>query len=76
MSKSNKYCQCKMKRNSEGRVGWIPLEFAKVGRVLKLKINNKWQNGWTVKSVGSMEDAKYIEEHERDYKEQRKASDI
>jgi hypothetical protein len=56
---------------------WLPSEFAKIGKVIKIKNNSGWINGWVVENVGSM-----ILTHEdilaitRDYTTQRIASDI
>jgi hypothetical protein len=59
-------------------VAWIPIDYAKAGMVLDLRQEDgSWSNGWTVGGVFPTRiSADYVREHERDYKSQRKASDI
>ncbi|TWU39494.1 hypothetical protein [Novipirellula artificiosorum] len=57
MSRNVKYVQCAMRRNIAGgsvrTTSYIPQEFAKVGRVLRLKDDNVgWVDGWVVECVG------------------------
>ena len=59
MSRNVKYVQCAMKRNIAGgsvrTTSYIPQEFAKVGRVLRLKDDKVgWVGGWVVECVGDM----------------------
>ena len=42
------YRQCELKRGNTKMTSWIPEEFARVGKVLKLKD----EDGWKVISVG------------------------
>lgn len=32
-------------------VSWIPVEFAVVGKKVKLKIGNEWDEGWVVETA-------------------------
>ena len=57
MSKQVKYVQCAMRRTiDDGSVrttSYIPRQFAKLGRVLKLKDDlDRWIDGWVVECVG------------------------
>ncbi|TWU46489.1 hypothetical protein [Rubripirellula reticaptiva] len=57
MSRNVRYVQCAMRRNiARGSVrttSYIPQEFAKVGRVLRLKDDKVgWVDGWVVECVG------------------------
>lgn len=73
------YRQCTMRRKNRGEyVAWIPEKFAEVGRWLELKMKDgRWQNHWQVIYVGSSKrEESYLVAHERDYLNQRKASDI
>ncbi len=59
MSRNVKYVQCAMRRNiasgSVSTTSYIPQEFAKVGRVLRLKDENVgWVDGWVVECVGDV----------------------
>lgn len=47
------YRQCALERGNTYRISWIPARFAVVGKVLKLRDNGVWDNGWTVTSVGA-----------------------
>jgi hypothetical protein len=57
-------------------VSWIPEKFAIKGKVLKLKLNDIFEDGWKVIFVGSRQEAEIVEENERDYLKQREVSDI
>ena len=76
MKKTNTYTQCLLRRNTSATVAWIPTEFAGRGRILDIKMDGKWERGWTVADVMGTQTAIYVEVHETDYKKQRKASDI
>jgi hypothetical protein len=76
MSKSNTYTQCLMRRDTSAHVAWIPTEFAQRGRIIDVKVDGKWDKGWTVADVMGTHSAVYVEVHATDYKRQRKASDI
>ena len=59
MSKQVEYVQCNLKRTISGGLerttSYIPRQYAKLGRVLKLKDDlNRWVDGWVVESVGGV----------------------
>ncbi len=67
------YKQVTLKKNNTIHTAWIPEHLAHIGKTLKIKD----EDGWIVVDVSQIRMSKeYIEEHERDYKIQRKASDI
>lgn len=73
--------QCNLEKEiADGKkllTSWIPEKFAIKGRYLELKNEDQWENGWLVASVGTERlDEKIVEENSRDYRSQRKASDI
>lgn len=77
MKKQIYYRQCVLKKQSVTTTSWLPEKFAKQGKVLKLKNDGVWDNGWKVDQVGSrrvLEDE--VRERSQDYKHQREASDI
>jgi hypothetical protein len=43
--------QCSMKRGNVTRVEWIPTEYAKVGKVLRLRDDGVWVDGWVVETA-------------------------
>lgn len=47
------FCQCLMSKNNLFQTSWIPERFAKVGKILKLRENGVWDNGWKVETVGT-----------------------
>ncbi len=52
-----KYKQCNLSRQGPPgqitkQVSWIPVKYAVVGAVLKLKENDIWEDGWRVLCVG------------------------
>jgi hypothetical protein len=65
-----------LQRNNEFLTTWIPEVFAEVGKVLKLKENDRWSDGWKVMKVYSRRESTEVSERSKDYKKQRKASDI
>jgi len=69
---SVKYCQCTLKKGDIEDVVWIPEKYAKEGKWLKIAE----ENGWQVIKTGTPMSEDYVFGHERDFKDQRKASDI
>jgi hypothetical protein len=55
---------------------WVPEQFAKVGKFLRILIGVDWENGWEVIEVGERKEEQFVLEDSQDYKHQRKASDI
>lgn len=59
MTKQVKYRQCTLVKNRRGvtftKVSWIPSNFAKIKKILKLKYNDKWEDGWEVVSASEKE---------------------
>lgn len=78
MAKKNEtYTQCMLTKNSKVDVAWIPTKFANKGNFIKLKQeDNSWDDGWLVEETYTKQEAQYLIEHERDYKNTRKVSDI
>ena len=72
----NEYTQCTFKKPNKKQTAWIPTKYAHVRSVIKIKINNVWDNGWVVDSVYGSRSKSHVESHERDYLKQRSASDI
>lgn len=71
------YRQCELRRVSGHlEVAWIPEEFARKGKYLRIKRGEKWENGWEVVAVYDRASAEQVEKNERLYLVQREASDI
>lgn len=74
------YCQCLLqKKVPDGTVtqlSYIPEPFCKEGKVLKLKENDIWDDGWVVLSVGSKVTYEEANTRSRAYLKHRNNSDI
>lgn len=71
------YTQSKLKRGDEEQTAWIPTEFAVVNGVIQIRMEDShWEDNWVVVETYSTREKGFVEEHERDYKKQRRASDI
>lgn len=56
---------------------FIPSNLAKEGKIVKIKKESEWDDGWKVAAVYEREvDEEYVLERSQDYKRTRKASDI
>lgn len=74
------YHQCVLQKQSKSgilqTITYLPEKYASVGCCIKLKYGEDWIDGWFVHYVGPPVSEKYVQEHQMDYKRQRKASDI
>ena len=77
------YKQCKLARKTEqGKVettSWLPLQFAKKSKVLKLqdRDSKEWTDGWVVKKVYAIRlKEEEVLKREDDYRTQRETSDV
>lgn len=66
------YTQCRLGKGKKQQVAWIPSEFAKKHKSLKIKD----EDGWRVIGVGATVKENYLRRYERSYLDQRQASDI
>lgn len=51
LSMDAKYRQCVLRRGSIEQTSWISEKFAVIGKMIKFKIGDGWDDGWVVKSV-------------------------
>lgn len=74
------YRQCRLrKKTPDGYMettSWIPEPYCVIGKTLKLKDDDVWTDGWVVMMASEPKPAAWVESHERDFKKNRKASDI
>lgn len=70
------YTQCYLLKGNKSQVAWIPSKFAIIDKIIKIKQNGVWDDGWKVITTFGVLPSKHIEKHERDYVKQRLASDI
>ena len=56
MAKEVFYRQCRLVKRIDGgelmQVSWLPEPYATAGRVVKLRENGVWDDGWVVASAG------------------------
>ena len=72
-----RYNQCRLSRGNRRTVTWVPREFAKVGKVIKLRGDDDvWVDGWRVEEVWTEADDDVVFALERDHLKQRVASDV
>ena len=81
MGQAQYYYQCRLKKMVElgqlsHEVSWIPEKYAQKGRILKIKRNGRWDNGWEVINVWGKKSKEEIMERSRYHMYQRQASDI
>lgn len=71
------YRQCLMVKRGTEQTAWIPEKFSKTNKVLKIKIDGEWDEGWEVRAVyePAVEEG-VVNERSRDYKKIRVATDI
>jgi len=65
-----------MVNGNSAQTSWIPEKYAHNGRILRLKANHVWSDGWVVVRVGIRLPEEYVREYSSDYRHQREASDI
>lgn len=55
MAKNTNYRQCRLSKKTQNgemiQTSWIPDQFAKLGKVIKIRQSDVWSNGWIVKQV-------------------------
>lgn len=61
------YKQCLIINGCKEDLIWLPEDFAQFMKVIKIKNNDVWEDGWVIKAIYGTKDEKYILEHERDY---------
>lgn len=71
------YTQCKLTHpDGTCMTSWIPTKFAKKNKILKLKDNGVWKDGWVVTSVFGTQDEKIVLARRSDYRNWRDMTDI
>ena len=73
----NYYKQCCIKKNKMATMTWIPENLAKQDKLLKMKTDDGWEEGWIVDKVYHFRKDEESVLRDRDtYLNQRKVSDI
>ena len=45
------YIQARLERNGISITKWIPIHLAVLGKVIDIRMNGEWSNGWTVVEI-------------------------
>lgn len=70
-----KYRQCQLVKENITTVSWIPEKYAKLNKVLKLKNNDVWTDGWIVTTVSEDSiDESNLPDYRKDIRNHRKAT--
>jgi len=64
------------RKSQRVKTSWIPEKFAELGKVLKLKEGDEWEDGWEVVHVGSRLDSKTVNDNSQLYKKHSRGTDI
>ena len=70
------YRQCRMSRGNTVHTAWIPARYAKVNKVIRLKIDGVWIDGYVVEEVFGAATEKQIKLLSSTHKHHREATDI
>lgn len=74
------YQQCTLKKVKDTgtleQVSFIPKKYAVQGKLLKLKTDDGWDNGWVVSGCGIILPENQLQIYEDSHRNTRKASDI
>lgn len=77
MAKEVYYRQCQLVRGATHQITWLPERYAVVGRYVKLKEGDVWDDGWQVTSVGDQrQEESFVNARSQDYKNMKKMTDI
>lgn len=72
--------QCTMRKPVDGgyteRISYIPEKFAKLNKIIQLKDDDVWSDGWEVVHVGGEITSDEVVQTEMAHKKHRKHSDI
>lgn len=69
--------QCGLVRGNQRDVQWIPTEYAEVGKRIRVQVDGEWEYGWVISSVADLHlPEAYVAERSRDWRTQRRGSDI
>lgn len=67
------YTQCKLTKDGQSQVAWIPTRGAKIGYFVELKPSNEF---WRVNETYGTIPEKMVKDNERNYISHREATDI
>jgi hypothetical protein len=56
-------------------IAWIPTKFAKVGKIVDIKLDDVWDKGWKVEVVWETVPEDRVVPRQNDYQHQHEASD-
>jgi len=65
--KKDTYTQCQITKGNGYQIAWIPTTFAVIGKIIKIKEIDGWDDGWKVSNVYGTRSADKVEQHSRDH---------
>lgn len=69
------YVQCQLRKENMERISWIPEKDAQIGKVISIKEDGKWTDGWNVRATyGKLSEEKVIAGRDS-YRHHRKNTD-
>lgn len=66
------YTQCILQKGSVQQTSFIPSKFARIGKCIKLKNEDGWDNGWIVAEIGQTISEKDVPNSHKAIKDHRK----
>ena len=63
------YTQCKLSKDGYIGIAWIPSEFAQLDKIVKVKIDDKWFDGYKILGVYNTLPKEKVESNSRDYRQ-------
>ena len=70
------YRQCELKKQNATTISWIPERYAKLGKYLKLKNDDVWEDGWLVNKVYNRKSETSVIRDSEMFKKMRMVTDI
>jgi len=68
--------QCMFRKGLTRHTAWIPDKFAVLGKFVKIKKDNVWEDGWEIIAIYAKMTAKECGLSSQEYKHHRKQTDI
>jgi len=72
------FVQCRLQRGSAVTVSWVPRKSAKVGSVVRMKVDGKWTGPWEISEVfhGVYQNGDQLDVLKDAYRHHRERTDI
>lgn len=71
---AKEFTQCDLVNGDRKQTSWIPKKFAKVGKVLRLRTGDVWEEGWRVEATHGICNEDHLPDAHDDIKAHRQAT--